>query len=177
MPETVNLLNSVFLVAAGALIAVLTNITTKWFQSRKEIRELKAKSYFERQVKSIGVVSDRIIDIILYAHFKLSELSPAEHYVFALVMEEAENTSLQQKHMELEKTIIVESLYLQERIEERLNEFSMKLSMAKNCEIHDQDSEIKGMQASAYSGVLKDAQDILNEVKQYVRQDYLGINK
>jgi len=92
-------------------------------------------------------------------------------------MEEAENTSLQQKHMELEKTIIVESLYLPERIEKRLNEFSMNLSMAKNSEIHDQDSEIKASQESAYSLVLKDAQDILNEVKQYVRQDYLGINK
>jgi hypothetical protein len=177
MAQTASLLNSVLLVAAGALIAILTNITTKWFQSRKEIRELKARSYFERQVKSIEIVSARIIDIILYAHFRLSVLSPAEHYVFSLVMEEAENTSLQKKHMELEKTIIVESLYLPEKIEERLNEFSMKLSMAKNYEIHDNDAEIRGMQASAYSGVLNDAQDILVEIKRYVRQDYLSINK
>lgn len=177
MEVNADLLNSVLLVAAGALVAILTNLANKWFQSRKDIRELKAKSYFERQVKSIETVSDRIVDIILYAHFKLSELSPAEHYVFSLVMDEEENTSLQQKHMELEKTIIVESLYLPKKIEDLLNQFSMKLSLAKNYEIHDHVDEVRDMQADGYSGVLRDANDILLEIKLYVRQGYLGINR
>jgi hypothetical protein len=178
MEETANLFNSALLVAAGILIAVVTNVVTKWFESRKEVRELKAKNYFERQAKSIEIVSDRVVDIMLYTHFKLSELGPNEHYVFSLVMEDAENSSLQKKHMELERTIIIESLYLPQKIEKRLNEFSMQLSMAKNYEIHgERDEEIRGMQESSYDGVLKNSQDVLDEIKKYVRKDYFGINK
>lgn len=174
---SIELLNSVILVALGAIVAVFTNVTNQWFQSRKALRELKAKNYFERQVKCIEVVSDRITDIVLYAHFRLSELSPAEHYVFSLVMEDDENTSLQQKHMQLERTIIVESLYLPKKIENLLNSFSRKLSLAKNYEIHDHDEDIRAMQADAYSGLLQDAEQILSEIKDFVRQGYLGVNR
>ncbi|MEO1110038.1 MAG: hypothetical protein AAFX90_19155 [Pseudomonadota bacterium] len=181
MSDPSNILNSVMLVAAGGVVGmvtgVLTNTTSKWLQSRKEIKDLKAKSYFERQVNSIEAVSDCLIKTMLYAHFRLSELSPNEHYVFSQVMDEAEITSLQKKHMELERVRILESLYLPKRIEDRLSELSFSLSNLKNIEFHDLGEDEEKFKIAGYEGVLRETQAAIEDLKKYVREDYVGINE
>jgi len=152
------------------LLVILGAVLVFAAQQISERRTLKRKTlslYIESQAKTFDEFFILLADMSLYIHSKMAELSPNEHYVFALVYEENERQHLQYYHMALDKLILQKSAYLPSEVEKKLTKLSEKLSLIKNIEIHGLSLE---EQEGSYIAANSSVDSTRSAIKAYIQK-------